>query len=239
MNRFPWVFSVLWLAVLSVMIWAGFWQLRRADEKTAINQRLSEKQFYTPQTNTQWKQLKAFKQVRVFGHYLDTHFILDNQIMDGQIGHFIFTAFKTNNNQIVLVNRGWTDASNQSFDVDDKVEELLAAVADWPRPGFQLGEQDVQKRATQHLTYMPQEPIHQLLKDRHCRQSNTEECIILPQVLKLNPDMDSGFKRNWQLPRMTVEKHRAYAAQWFTMSVVLCLVYIIFLRKSYFSTSKD
>ncbi len=239
MNRFPWIFSVLWLAILSVMLWAGFWQLGRAEEKAEINKKLAEKQFHAPQTTTEWQQLKAFDQVRVLGVYLDTHLILDNQIMDGQVGHFVFTAFKTNNDQLMWVNRGWTDDTQQNFNVEIKPQEITALVADWPRPGFQLGEQEVKNESRQHLTYMPQKEVSELLSQRHCQQASGEGCIILAQVLKLDASMSSGFSRNWQLPRMTVEKHNAYAAQWFTMSAVLCLLFGVFLKKTYFNRVEE
>lgn len=234
MKNFPWIFSSIWLFILAFMIWAGVWQLGRAEEKKTINQRLSDQSILMPQTSKQWQQLKAFNQVRVSGQYLDTHLLLDNQIMDGQVGHFIFTAFETINQQIILINRGWTDNSKQNFDVGNKSKEIIALAADWPRPGFQLGEQDVQTSKQQHVTYMPQNKVQRMLKERHCQQNKAEDCIILPLVLKLDGAMSDGFTRNWQLPRMTVEKHQAYAAQWFTMSLVLCLVYGIFLRKFYF-----
>lgn len=239
MKRFPWIFTALWLAVLSVMLWAGFWQLERAAQKESINERLADEQFQIPQTLKQWQQLVAFNRIRTTGEYLDTHLILDNQIMDGQVGHFIFTVFKTINNQIILVNRGWTDNDKQPLDVITDTQEITALVADWPRPGIQLGEQSVQQQAQQNLTYMPVEKINQLITARHCPLPSGGACAILPQVLKLDPGMAHGFERNWQLPRMTVAKHQGYAAQWFTMSLVLCFVYGLFLKKTYFNTSNE
>ena len=44
-----------------------------------------------------------------------------------------------------------------------------------------------------------------------------------------------GFVRKWQQPVMTPAKHQAYAVQWFSMSAVLCLVWLIFIRKHYAS----
>lgn len=220
------------------MVWAGFWQLGRAEEKQMINQRLSSESHLKPQSLSEWQRLKAFNKIQVTGRYLDTHILLDNQIMDGKVGYFVFTAFQTEDQQIVLINRGWTDVSDQDFDVNLKSQKIMALTADWPRPGIKLGEQEVQMIKQQHVTYMPESKVRNLLKERHCQQLTAEACIILPLVLKLELSMPDGFVRNWQLPRMTVEKHRAYAAQWFTMSLVLCLIYGIFLRKSHYKTDQ-
>ena len=233
MKQFPWLFSTMWLLILLVMISAGFWQLSRAEEKRAINARLAAGEVNKPQTTQDWQPLIAFDQVQVQGKFVNTHFLLDNQIMDERVGFFVFTTFKTFDGILLLINRGWSNDDQQNFDVLPGQHKLTALLADWPRPGIQLGEQIVNNQAIQHLTYLDQQLTTDILKQRHCQQNNVEDCIILPRVLKLAVDMDHGFKRHWQLPRMTVEKHRAYATQWFTMSLVLCIIYAVFLNKTY------
>jgi surfeit locus 1 family protein len=234
-KQFPWVFTILWLIILIVMISAGFWQLSRAEEKQQINTRLANNDVNQPQSVNDWQAIKAFDQVAIQGNYLNTHFLLDNQIMDGQLGFFVFTAFKTTDDVLLLINRGWHDDDQSNFDVESDALNITALMADWPRPGIQLGEQTINKLAVQHLTYLEQSPTIDLIQLRHCQQNDAENCIILTRVLKLDSSMDHGFKRHWQLPRMTVEKHRAYAVQWFTMSLVLCFIYIVFIKKSYAS----
>jgi len=231
-KQFPWIFSALWLVILLVMLSAGFWQISRAEEKRQINVRMADGKVNLPHTPQDWQSLKAFDQVEVQGQYINTHFLLDNQIMDGQVGFFVFTAFKTIDDVLLLINRGWTKDDQQNFEVAPNSQSVKALMADWPRPGIQLGEQTINNQDVQHLTYLEQLPTTALLKQRHCQQNNADNCIILPRVLKLTVAMDHGFKRQWQLPRMTVEKHRAYAVQWFTMSLVLCF-YVIFIRKVY------
>lgn len=237
MKRFPWIFTVLWLVILMIMIVAGFWQLNRAEEKQQIKQRMAAGETYSPKSSPDWQQLQAFDPIEIQGRYGNTHFLLDNQIMDGQVGFFVLTSFQTTDGIWLLVNRGWTDNDEQLFDVEPTKQKITALLADWPRPGIQLGEQDIENQAMQHVTYLAQQPTTELLKQRHCQQIETENCIILSSVLKLDPSMVHGFERQWQLPRMTVEKHRGYAIQWFSMSLVLCLFYAFFIYKNY--ASKD
>ncbi len=225
----------MWLAILVVMIWAGFWQLGRAEQKKLINQRLSSDSLSHPKSLTDWQTIAAFETITVMGTFDNTHLLLDNQIMDGHVGYFVFTAFQTVDGMWLLINRGWTADKEQDFELPSTQTTLKALAADWPSPGIQLGEQVVENKAVQHLTYLEQEATTTMLKARLCKQNNADGCIILPRVVKLDPEMAYGFKRAWQLPRMTVEKHRAYAAQWFTMSLVLCIIYAIFLRKIYAS----
>lgn len=218
-----------------VMLWAGFWQLGRADEKAEINTRLAGSNINQPILSADWDKLHAFDQVKISGQYANLHFLLDNQIIDGQVGHFVFSAFETAEGIRLLINRGWVTDVQQDFEVNNNEVAVSALVADWPRPGIQLGEQTVVNEVIQHVTYLPKQQVHELLKLRLCSEPVDSRCQVLPVVLKLNPQMEYGYVRKWQLPRMTAEKHRAYAVQWFTMSLVLCFIYVIFIRKNYSS----
>lgn len=230
-RKFPWLFTALWLTIFVVMVWAGFWQLGRAEEKQVINERLADKQWLMPQTSGEWQQLQPFNRIETWGEYRNTHWLLANQIMDGQVGYFVFTLLHTQSQKWLLVNRGWQAEADLDLQIDGGPQMVRGLIGDWPRPGIQLGEQTLQDSDQQTVTYLPQEKTVALIKQRHCDTKTMPSCEVLPMVLKLDPEMDHGFVRNWQLPRMTVAKHRAYAAQWFTMALVLCLVYGLFIKK--------
>jgi surfeit locus 1 family protein len=50
---------------------------------------------------------------------------------------------------------------------------------------------------------------------------------LLPVLLLLNSGEGHGFIRDWKpVYGTTPDKHRAYAAQWFTLAAVLLMIYI-------------
>ena len=50
---------------------------------------------------------------------------------------------------------------------------------------------------------------------------------LLPVLLLLNSENEFGFIRDWKPVYGTPpDKHRAYAAQWFTLAAVLLMIYI-------------
>ena len=50
---------------------------------------------------------------------------------------------------------------------------------------------------------------------------------LQPLLLLLEKDDEFGFIRDWKpVYGVTPDKHRAYAVQWFTLAVVLLLIYI-------------
>jgi cytochrome oxidase assembly protein ShyY1 len=204
----------------------------RAEEKRLIQQRLSAEQADRPVFIEDWDKLEAFAPVSIYGRFEPVHFLLSNQIIDGQVGYFVFTAFRTSEQLLLLVNRGWVADTEQPLDVVPVDVELNGLVADWPRPGFQLGEQPLSAEHRQVVTYLPDETTQQWLSTELCA---VRTCQILPKVMKLDATSPHGFVRKWQQPVMTPAKHQAYALQWFTMSAVLCLVWFIFIRKHYAS----
>ncbi|MCP4952442.1 MAG: SURF1 family protein, partial [Proteobacteria bacterium] len=51
-----------------------------------------------------------------------------------------------------------------------------------------------------------------------------------PYVLRLAPDAVGGFVREWPGPSRTmIQRHQAYAVQWFGMAAVFVLVVISFM----------
>jgi surfeit locus 1 family protein len=232
MKKFPWLFTLLWLGILAVMVSAGFWQLGRAEEKRQIQQRLAAEQPERPVFREDWQNLQAFAPVSIYGRFEPVHFLLSNQIIDGQVGYFAFTAFRTSEQLLLLINRGWVANHDQPLDVAPVHVELTGLVADWPRPGFQLGEQPLSDEHRQVVTYLPDDTTQQWLAAQLCAD---RPCQVLPKVMKLDAAAPHGFVRKWQQPVMTPAKHQAYAVQWFSMSAVLCLVWLIFIRKHYAS----
>ena len=99
----------------------------------------------------------------------------------------------------------------------------------WPRPGVQLGEQVFQTQPKQQVTYLPIEQTKVFLTQHLCQGGN---CNILNRVVKLDAKSGAGFVRDWQAPMMTAARHRAYAFQWFIMSLALCLIYFYYLHKT-------
>jgi surfeit locus 1 family protein len=49
---------------------------------------------------------------------------------------------------------------------------------------------------------------------------------VLPRVLRLAPESDHGFRRDWPTVSMTPQRHYGYAVQWFGLAVALLVMYI-------------
>lgn len=214
------------------MIWAGFWQLDRAQEKIIINQHMTAGIKQTPEAIEDWQQLDDYQPVKISGNYVNNHFFLANQFHKGQAGFNVYTVFRTDSGIWLLINRGWSVSDEIAVEVSPEATSIEGFIAAWPRPGVQLGEQEFSDKERQRVTYLPLAQTKVLLIQRLC---GSADCRILDRVIKLSPNAEQGFVRDWQAPMMTVERHRAYAFQWFGMSLVLGFIYFIYLRKLYAS----
>ncbi len=213
-----------------VMVWAGFWQLDRANQKEQIRQQMQSGDYRQPGQWASWQQLSDYQTIHVRGRYHNTHFLLANQFHDGQVGYYVLTAFQTEDHVWLLVNRGWTVSADIEIAVPEDEVELIGMLAAWPRPGVQLGDQILQNKSRQQVTYLPKDQTRLFLTQQLCQRG---DCDILNRVIKLDTAAEHGFVRDWQAPMMTAARHRAYAFQWFIMALALCLIYLYYLRKTY------
>ncbi len=236
-KKFPWLFSVLWLSILVLMLRLGFWQLQRADEKQLLIDQLAQTEHPVIEGVSALQQVHRFQTIEVLGSFDEkVAFYLSNQFHDGQVGFHVYGVMSYFESDVIsLVNRGWVKDLSSVPQAQPAEKLWLLQQSDWPRPGVQLGDQVLTSSAKQQVTYLTEEVTKNWLKERFCRQKTNNDCIILPFIFKLNQQMPDGFVRDWKSQRVVPEKHQAYAGQWFSMSLVLLLLYFVFLRKNHAS----
>jgi len=102
--------SIIAVTIVLAMVRLGFWQLDRAEQKQVIINQLESR---AEQAATPIEQLFAvkndddlrFRKVSFNGRYLTNRdFFVDNQVVNGQVGYQVFTPFRVNaSDQLLLV----------------------------------------------------------------------------------------------------------------------------------------
>jgi surfeit locus 1 family protein len=134
----------------------------------------------------------------------------------------VLTPLHLEDGEVVLVNRGWVPTGLDRAVLPELpgpagpvVIEAVTSLP--PEKLFRLG--DVEERNEDWPKVVQQRNmgrLEQLLGTR-----------MLPVILLLDESNEHGFIREWQpVYGVTPEKHRAYAMQWFTLALVLLLIYI-------------
>ena len=223
--------SLATLVLLPVLVGLGQWQLERAAWKQGLVDthaaRIAEPAQPLQRVLASSGADAEYRQVIVQGVYdLEHQLLLDNQIYRGAAGYHVLTPLHlegaTSGADWVLVNRGWVplgERRSQLPAVPGPAErvELHAMIKLPPAKAFgPAAVEDSGTRWPRVIQRLEIAPIGQRLAHP-----------LLPLVLQLDAADPAGFVRDWKpVYGITPDKHRAYAAQWFTLALVLLVIYI-------------
>lgn len=216
-----WRASLLVLLLLPLLLSLGFWQLDRADEKTALQSLFSQRQAAGPVTFGALSTIAdlRYQPVTLRGSYLnEKSFFLDNRMNKGSFGYEIITPFQpVGAKSLVLVNRGWVkgDVSRRSLPDIDSI----------------IGEVDLSGEV-----YVPQGVPMRLGVDDNVGGTGVVQSIdidelspffpnqLFPYVVRLSLGNPGSYQPNWVVVNLQPEKHIGYAVQWFAMSITLLII---------------
>lgn len=234
MKKPPLIPSIIVLFFVILMTNLGFWQLNRAQEKQHILKLLANDNVTAIESAKQIRDLPKYANIVLTGHFLNTpQLILDNQINEQVVGYHVFTPFLLDGlNATIMVNRGWLAKdgfSNELLKVNSSPIEISGKLNAPPQVGIQLGEIQLDYDApSQIMTYFDKPKVFKFLHEKLCTSLN---CIVSNKVLWLEQSHLQGFERDWKPIIMLPSKHIGYAVQWFSMTIVLILIFIYWVRK--------
>ncbi|WP_434340607.1 SURF1 family protein [Motilimonas cestriensis] len=230
-------FLVLNLALIGLMIKAGFWQLDRATQKQAILDRGAQTQALAD-TDALWQQSAeelSLKTVQLIGE-LDVSkiWLLDNKVHQGEVGYEVLLALTPSDSEKrdkrILVNLGWVSGlgDRQRWPDLSRLEAWQGTVAvagllHQPNLGFQLGDEPLSDTWPQRLQGLDMDKLAVFYQQQGWSLS--------PAVLRVGPDQDIGFVKEWPLITMTPAKHIGYAWQWFLMALVSTGLFFWFYQR--------
>lgn len=228
---FEWRTTALTAVLFPVLVALGFWQLERADEKAALaiqQERRAAAEAVSPDQLVDLPaEAIAYRRVRLAGVFLQAPTIfVDNQVRDGRYGHDVVSLFDDAlSGRIIMLNRGWIpgDPARQGLpavDTPDETLELNGQVYVPPGEPYLL-EPEV-------FETLGAEVLVQQSNSRGLRQALEPGLTapLFPWEVRLAPDQDGGFRRDWPVVNVSPSKHRGYALQWFTMAAVLLLLFV-------------
>lgn len=227
--------------LLPLLTGLGVWQLGRAEEKRSIEQTVARRIEAPPLEidAERWSSIHlgtdasalAYRRVTMSGRFDGgRQYLLDNRTRNGVAGFQVLTAFIPGGAAGgVLVNRGWVPLGERR----DRPPAL-------PVPSTQLrlsGAFDGPRKSPPLLGSsgyeQPQWPkiVQRVELGSMAKQLGIS---LLPRVVLLDPGTPAGFVREWKpYYGISVERHQAYAFQWFALATALALIYILVnLRRS-------
>lgn len=205
----------------------GVWQLRRADEKTALMRQREQRQnepvlrageaFATAE--------HRYRRVELAGEWDAAHqFLLDNQIFRQQAGYQVLTPLRVEGmDAAVLVNRGWIPVGQDRRQLPELAlgqakARVHGLIDQFPGVGFKLKGAEIPA---------PGWPAVAQLLDAQ-RLSERLGYRLLPYQVLLAADEPEGYARDWKQASLNPEKNQGYALQWFAFALVLSILYVWF-----------
>ena len=193
----------------------GFWQLDRAGEKIALQQAFDNPGYVQVEKGLQPQHFQA---IQSRGQYLgDRQILIENAILDGALGYYVITPLEFDTaGPLLLVNRGWIarDVSSSELpvvSVEGASRLVRGKSGRLPRVGIRPGE------AFADHSRWPRSGVWPTI-DEAAAEIGRE---VLPYVLLLDADQQSGYVRRWKPPDSGTSTHYGYAFQWFAMALAL------------------
>lgn len=228
-NRVPIVKKLL-LPALAAFVFAGifcalgFWQLHRAEEKSALQAEYDRRALHVPialRSTVLPAEALQFFRVEAKGFYeRDYQVLLDNRVHHGVAGYHVHTPLRIAGGETrVLVNRGWVplgaDRSQLPIIDPPRGEVTVSGVAVLPRAGFALGTPDALR--PDGVTTWQQLDL--------ARYEAETGFALQPIVILLDPQSPAGgFVRDWVRLDAGIAVHQGYAFQWFALAATVIVL---------------
>jgi surfeit locus 1 family protein len=227
--RFRPIPALATLALVALGIALGNWQVRRFDEKTALQARLEQRSAATPLRLGAAPVDPAaveFRRVVVTGSFVSNWPVyLDNRPSGGRSGFILLMPFKiAGSDKHVLVARGWLPR-------DPAVRDRVPAV---PVP---VGEQTIEgiavlrpARVMQLGTPAPPTPgaiVQNLDPAGFARASGLDLQPLLVEQTGAEQGAGSALVREWPAPALDVDRHKGYAFQWYALAAMAFVFFVM------------
>ena len=232
---------LVYLAVLSCMLYLGNWQMNRAALKVTMQAASEQASLAQPvpiaSVNDLEQAAANYRRVSLRGHYdASRQFLWDNRTHNGQAGFEVIIPMKLASGDWVLINRGWvapgvSRAELPNVELPAQIStEMIAVegVLSRPSKGFSSGEAvplvGEWPRLLQFFEYASisaalGEPVLPVVVQIQALAISGEESTVYTP----RPEW---LTANWQPAASGPAKHYSYAFQWYAMAVALSLIFI-------------
>lgn len=203
--------------VIAVTIGAAQWQTARAHYKQGLFAAYELAQAAPALDVTQWGPVAPpeYSNATIEGVWQASVLIYaDNRVRNGQVGYGVFMPLCQTPVRCVLVDRGWVRSGRLREYLPDVltepgVQRIEGVVVRAESKFVELSADSVEGKVWQNVTV-----------DRVARASSLE---LAPFILAQHGGPEDGLTRERLKPEFGIDKHIAYAGQWYAFALVTAL----------------
>ena len=227
-----WRTTLFTALLLPLLIYLGFWQLQRADEKALLATAFAERQASAPVLLSAdlagQKDGLAYLPVRIRGKFVPgKDILLDNRLQRGQFGYEVVSpVVLSSGGDVVLVNRGWIagDSARRSLPsapVPSEPIDVTGHLYIAPGEPYLLAEQSFTGPWPKVLQALEMEKLRPVIERAVSGSS------MFPHLVRLDSGQAGALQVDWQVINVSPQKHHGYALQWFCMAAALAILFVL------------
>ncbi|MDO8652560.1 MAG: SURF1 family protein [Undibacterium sp.] len=212
------------LCVLGLSL--GQWQSRRALEKDEIASAMRQRGQMPPLESTEIVASSkdiVYRKLVLSGSFVREWVLyLDNRPLHGVAGFYVLMPFKIQGSaQHVMVVRGWQprNPANRlqmsALTTPEGIIKLEGVARHGVDRVMQLGQPEA---------ISPGVIVQNLVVADAAKQTGLR---MFDFVLEQTSDSSDGLQRDWPMPSAGADKHRAYAFQWYALSLMAVIFFVV------------
>ncbi|MEE9327729.1 MAG: SURF1 family protein [Cocleimonas sp.] len=224
------------ITLVPFLVSLGLWQLDRVEQKREIDLGVKKAQIMEAlNLNTFIKNNRIiddsftkdiYRTASLSGHYdSNRQYLLDNRTYKGKAGFHVLTPFLLENTKkSILINRGWISYQGTRDNIPDiSITEDLINIRGVMKQQGRAIVLNQSNNDSKKLKHSYPRLIQSMKLDKLTKELNIS---LLPIVIELDKKDKTGFIRDWQPYYGSIDKHNAYALQWFTFAGILLFLFI-------------
>lgn len=242
---------VLVVVLVAAMVWAGFWQLRRLDEKREHRDTVLARQEEPVADVREVVPASAdvgdpeveevlYRTVTATGRYADDEtVVVENRSFNGAPGGWVLTPLVVEEGVAVVVNRGFLGFDRAGEIVPPPAPEGEVTVQGLVLPSQERGRLGPTDPAEGELDTLARADL-----ERYEAQLEVDLLPAYVQLAASDPPEQPAGEGSAELvalgePELDLGPHLGYAVQWFIFSAIAAVGYLILLRKLAKERSQD
>lgn len=221
-------------ALVVTMVFLGFWQLNRLDERRLRNDTIAANTSAPIEDATQsmGQENEEWRRVTLTGQYLaPTEVSIINRSQDGAAGDNLAVVFKTETNGNFLVNRGFVPLTVSSRSLPEGQLSIVGFIRPNQTRGT-LGAVDSSEKGTTQFQRFDLTRISASLDV----DFNTTYYV---QLIKESPSSNAPWPSPVPFPAVDEGPHFSYAMQWFFFALVALVAWVYVVRRKLREMSSD
>jgi surfeit locus 1 family protein len=228
--RPTWWGFVLALAGCAAFVALGNWQLRRAEQRRAVELGLAAAQrgpvLELPASVVDPRDY-ALRRIEARGEFVAAQTVLlENKIRNGRVGYEVITPLRLGGGTMhVLVNRGWIAAGPRL----DQPPQIATPAGELRIEGIGL---ERLPQALEAGSGPPQGRVWQNLRLDEFRAASG--LALQPLIIEQHSDSGDGLARDWPQADSRARTNQMYAMQWYSFAALSLILFIVlsFRRES-------